>query len=234
MKTVAITQSNYIPWRGWFDMLRCADEVILLDSVQYTRRDWRNRNSIKTMQGTAWLTIPVESKGNYLQAIDETCIAAPHWAATHIDSIQAAYRRAAAYDETAPWLFSLLEQSARERRLSDVNEKLIRAVCERLEIAVRLRRCCEVIDRETLQAMNRTERLVALAKAVGASRYLTGPAAKSYLELDRFAAEGIEVDWMCYDGYPEYPQLWGPFEPKLSIIDLLLNTGSDAAHYLAR
>ena len=234
MKTIAITQSNYIPWRGWFDMLRSADEVILLDSVQYTRRDWRNRNCIKTMQGTAWLTVPVESKGNYFQAIDEICIADPNWATTHIDSIQAAYRRAAAYGEIAPWLFSLLEQSVRERRLSDVNEKLIRAVCERLDIAVRLRRCCEVIDRETLQAMSRTERLVALAKAAGATRYLTGPAAKSYLELDRFAAEGIEVVWMCYDGYPEYPQLWGPFEPKLSIIDLLLNTGSDAAHYLDR
>jgi len=101
-KTVVITQSNYIPWRGYFDLLRSADEVVLLDSVQYTRRDWRNRNQIKTADGTAWLTIPVEVKGRYTQAIEETRIADPRWAARHIKAIESAYARAAYYDAVAP------------------------------------------------------------------------------------------------------------------------------------
>jgi hypothetical protein len=234
MKTVLVTQSNYIPWRGWFDMLRAADEVVLLDCVQYTRRDWRNRNVIKTPQGTAWLTVPVETKGRYSQAIDATRIADPGWAARHIGAIESAYRRAPAYAETAPWLFGLLEEAAGESLLSAVNERLIRAVCARLGIAVPLRRCSDVLDREALRAMDPTERLVSLAGALGAARYLSGPAARAYLDLDRFAAEGIDVVWMSYEGYPEYPQLWGPFEPRVSVIDLLLNTGRDAARYLGR
>ena len=82
--------------------------------------------------------------------------------------------------------------------------------------------------------MKPTERLVAIASALGATRYLSGPAARTYLDLDLFAAEGIEVVWMTYQGYSGYPQLWGPFEPHISIVDLLLNTGTEAARYLQK
>lgn len=233
-KSVVITQSNYIPWRGYFDMLRSVDEVVLLESVQYTRRDWRNRNRIKTPGGPVWLTIPVEVKGRYNQAIDETQISNRTWAAAHIRSIELAYRRAAHFSTVSPWLFSLLEDVSEEPLLTRVNERLLRAICQHLDITVPLRRCSEVLDREALRRMEPTERLLELCLASGATHYLSGPAAKSYLDVDLFARHGIEVRWMDYSGYKEYPQLWGTFDPSLSIVDLLLNTGPEAKHFLER
>lgn len=233
-KTVVITQSNYIPWRGYFDMLRSADEVILLDSVQYTRRDWRNRNRIKTADGLTWLTIAVEATGRYLQAIDETRIADPSWSKKHIRAIELAYRNAAHYSAVAPWLFGLLESVAAEPLLTTINERTIRATCEWLGLWPNIRRCTDLIAHDTLRAMEATERLLALITKSGASRYLSGPAARAYLDLERFRAAGIEIEWMSYDGYSSYPQLWGGFQPHVSIVDLLLNTGSQAFGYLTR
>lgn len=232
--TVVVTQSNYLPWRGFFDLLRSADEVVLLDSVQYTRRDWRNRNRIKTPNGLSWLTIPVEAKGRYDQAINETRIADSAWAANHIRSIEFAYRRAAHFDSVAPWLFGLMSGLAKEPLLSAVNERLLRALCERLGIVVPLMRCTDLLDAEALRFMNPTGRILALAKARGATRYLSGPSAQEYLDVDAFSREGIEVAWMDYRNYPEYPQLWGAFEPSVSVVDLLLNTGDEAQHFLER
>lgn len=233
-KSVVITQSNYIPWRGYFDMLRSVDQVILLESVQYTRRDWRNRNKIKTPNGPLWLTIPVEVKGRYTQAIDETLISDAGWAATHIRSVELAYRRAPHFDTVAPWLFTLLENAAKETLLTKVNEHLIRALCEYLGIAVPIQRCSDVLDREALRLMDPTERLLKLCLACGATYYLSGPAAKSYLDVSLFAEHGVEVGWMDYSGYKEYPQLWGDFDPSMSVIDLLLNTGPEAKRFLER
>jgi len=230
----AVIQSNYIPWRGYFDMLRSADEVILLDSVQFTRRDWRNRNQIKTPQGTAWLTVPVEVKGRFAQAIDETQIADKSWAESHLRTIGVNYARAAHYAATAGWYSDLLRSAATEPLLTSVNERLLRGLFARLGITVPLLRCTNVLDKAAMAAMDPTQRLVELAKARGATRYITGPAASSYLDLGQFAAAGIEVDWMAYDGYPDYPQLWGPFTPRVSIVDLLFNTGADAPKYLTR
>ncbi len=233
-KTVVITQSNYIPWRGYFDLLRSADEVVLLDCVQYTRRDWRNRNRIKTAQGTTWLTVPVETKGQYLQAIDETRISNAHWAAKHIRAIEVAYSRAPHYNELAPWLFDLLRSVSPEPLLTKVNEQLLRAFCERLGITVPIRRCSDVLDRSALRSMRPTERLVAIATELRSARYLSGPSAQDYLDVALFEAAGIQVSWMSYDGYPHYSQLWGAFEPHVSVVDLLLNAGREAPRYLER
>lgn len=233
-KTVVITQSNYLPWRGYFDLIRSADEVILLDSVQYTRRDWRNRNRVKTPAGLAWLTISVEAKGRYEQAIDETRIADPAWCDTHIRSIELAYRRAAGFEAISPWLFATMRSTAREPLLAEVNEVLLREICKVLAIEVPITRCTDVLPREELRRMEPTERLLALAEARGATCYLSGPSAKAYLDVDRFAAQDIAVAWMDYSGYPDYPQLWGAFEPAVSIVDLLLNVGDAAPLYLAR
>jgi hypothetical protein len=233
-KTVVITQSNYIPWRGYFDMLRLADEVVLLESVQYTRRDWRNRNRIKTPHGTRWLTVPVEAKGRFLQALDETRINDPRWATNHVRAIELAYSRAPHYAELAPWLFDMLRGVAAEPLLTKVNEQLLRALCERLGITVPIRRCSHVLDRNALRSMQPTERLLAIATELGATRYLSGPSAQDYLDIGSFEAAGIQVSWMSYDGYAEYSQLWGVFEPYVSIVDLLFNTGQKAARYLER
>jgi hypothetical protein len=233
-KAIVITQSNYLPWRGYFDLLRSADDVVLLDSVQYTRRDWRNRNLIKTPHGASWLTIPVEATGKYLQTIDETRIADPSWARRHCRALELAYRNAAFYEQVAPWLFGLLDGLATEQSLSAVNERTIRAICERLGIQARIQRCTDILPRGKLRDLEANERLIALAKELGATRYLSGPAAQAYLSIDRFHAEGIEVAWMDYEGYPPYPQLWDGFVPRVSVADLLLNTGLEARRYLAK
>ncbi|MBV9509026.1 MAG: WbqC family protein [Caulobacteraceae bacterium] len=233
-KTVVITQSNYLPWRGYFDLLRSADEVVLLDSVQYTRRDWRNRNRIKTASGLAWLTVPVEVKGRYHQAINETQVADFGWAESHRRTIDLAYRRAPHHVETMAWLDPLLASVAEQPMLSVINETLLQAICARLGLKVIFRRCQDILDAAAMREMDPTFRLAELASAVGAGRYLSGPAAKAYLDTQVFADRGIEVSWMSYAGYPEYPQQWGPFEPQVSVIDLMFNTGEAAPRFLVR
>ncbi|WP_395450912.1 WbqC family protein [Aminobacter sp. UC22_36] len=233
-RTVVITQSNYIPWRGYFDMLRLADQVVLLDSVQYTRRDWRNRNKIKTPQGASWLSISVEVKGRYNESIDQIRIADMTWAQNHRRAISLAYRRAPHFGAQGQWVDDLLARVAYETRLTDVNETLIRAICEKLKIGTSICRCTDLLSLETMAGMDPSERLAALAERAGATRYISGPAAKAYLDHEAFNKRGIEVGWMDYSGYPPYPQLWGDFEPAVSILDLILNTGDDATHYLEK
>ena len=104
LKKVAIVQGNYIPWKGYFDLIAAVDEFILYDDVQYTRRDWRNRNQIKTPHGVQWLTVPTLVKGKYLQKIRETEIDGAVWAHAHWKTLTQNYRRAPHFDEIAEWL----------------------------------------------------------------------------------------------------------------------------------
>lgn len=231
--TVVISQSNYLPWRGFFDMVAAADDLILYDSVQYTRRDWRNRNVIKTAQGAHWLTVPVKVKGRYTQPIDQTEIVSPDWAEQHIRSISTAYARAAAFATESPALFAALRQAADHPLLSQVNMVLTQALCQRLGIKTRILRCTDILDRAELAALSPSARLLELCRARGARRYLSGPSAKAYLDTEPFHTAGIEIAWMDYSGYPPYAQLWGDFMPHVSIIDLLLNTGDDAGKLIA-
>lgn len=233
-KTVVITQSNYIPWRGYFDLFRQADEVILLDSVQYTRRDWRNRNKIKTPQGPVWLSIPVQVKGKYNQAIYETVVTDDKWADEHWRIISHNYRKAECYESHSQWLHDLVSSAADKSHLTDINEHLLKAICRKLEIDVTFSRCTDLLHTSEMAAMDPTERLAELAQAVGASHYLSGPAAKSYLDPAVFDKKGIGILWMDYSDYPTYPQLWGEFEPAVSIVDLILNTGDRAPEYLLK
>ncbi len=225
--TAVIIQSNYLPWKGYFDQIRRADNFILLDCVQYTRRDWRNRNKIKTPQGPQWLTVPVEVRGRYSQAIDEARICGQDWVENHIRSIEANYRRAPHFEQEAPWLYGALREAARQELLSPLNLHLLEALSQRIGIVTPTARCEELIARDDLQAMDSSERLLALCKAVDATHYLSGPAAQAYLNVAAFENAGVAVEWMDYSGYPAYPQLWGPFEHGVSIIDLLLNVGAD-------
>jgi hypothetical protein len=231
-KTVVIVQSNYLPWRGYFDLIRRADEFILLDSVQYTRRDWRNRNIIKTPAGPQWITVPVEVKGQYDAAIDEVRVDNPGFAGKHVRAIELNYRKAAAFEEIAPWLFNLLLEASEAPLLSALNECLLTAIARKLGIATPIRRCTGLLERGAMEAMDPTARLLALCKVAGASNYLSGPNARGYLDESRFHEAGVRVVWMDYAGYPEYPQLWGPFAPAVSIVDLLLNAGVRAPSYL--
>ncbi len=225
-KRVAIIQSSYIPWKGYFDIIRAVDEFVFLDDAQFTRRDWRNRNRIKTPNGTIWLSIPVRSKGRYEQAIDETEIA-ESWADRHWETLRRSYARASCFPAFESRIRVLYEQAAAEAMLSQVNSLLIRGICDILGIATRI-----AWSRDYPVQGAKTDRLLSICRAAGATHYLSGPAARVYMELDKFAAAGIEVAFADYAGYPEYPQLHGAFEHGVSIMDLLFNTGSDAIRYM--
>lgn len=224
-RRIAIIQSSYIPWRGAFALIARCDAFIFLDSVQFTRRDWRTRNRIKTAQGPLWLTIPVRQKGNYHAAIDAIEIAEPGWAAKHLRSIEGAYRRGSGFAEAIGPIRDAYAAVAALPMLSAVNQHLTRTLCATLGIATPFLRDIDLLPREELTALDPTARLVALAAAAGATHYLSGPSARSYLDEGAFAARGMAVEWMSYAGLPEYPQLWGDFEPAVSILDPLLTLG---------
>jgi hypothetical protein len=225
-KRVAIIQSCYIPWKGYFDFIKGVDEFFLLDCVQYTRRDWRNRNRIKTPQGPRWLSIPVEVSGKYDQTIRETRLADKSWARKHWSALKHNYAKAAYFPEYEA-RFEELYLGSRETSLSEVNFRFLSAVCELLGIRTRLTWA------ETFQGtLGKTERLVSLCRQVGATEYVSGPSARDYLEESLFREAGIGLSFVDYDGYPEYRQLFPPFEHRVSVLDLIFNEGPDAPRYL--
>jgi hypothetical protein len=226
MKKVAIVQSNYIPWKGYFDMIAAVDEFVLYDDMQYTRRDWRNRNQIKTPQGVQWLTVPVRVKGRYDQKINETEIDDPTWAQAHWKSLIQNYRRAPFFDEVSQWLEPLyLERSY--THLSDLNKQLITAVCAYMGIET-----CVSSSSDYQLVDGKSERLADLCAKAGGTVYISGPAAKDYIDEKVFSDAGIELVWFDYSGYPEYPQLWGAFTHGVTVLDLLFNCGKTAPRYL--
>jgi hypothetical protein len=226
MKKVAIVQSNYIPWKGYFDMIATVDEFILYDDMQYTRRDWRNRNRIKTPQGVQWLTVPVKVKGKYHQTIRETEIDGADWAEAHWNALVRNYRRAAHFDEVAAF-FEPLYRQRQYTHLSTLNHGLIEAVCAYLGIATKISHSWDY-------ALNagKTQRLADLCLQAGATKYISGPAARDYIEERVFADHGITVIWFEYASYTEYPQLWGEFIHGVTILDLLFNCGKDSPRYM--
>jgi hypothetical protein len=226
MKKLAILQSNYLPWRGYFDLIAAVDEFIVYDEAQYTKNDWRNRNLIKAPQGLQWLTVPVKSSGLLSQTVRSAEIAGTAWAVKHWKSLEANYRRARHFDEVAALLRPVYLEHE-HRLLSDLNRELIDLVCRYVGIGTRITDDCDY-----LLAGDRTERLVSLCEQAGATLYLSGPAARSYLDEQRFAARGVGVQWFDYDGYADYPQLWGAFSPRVSVLDLMFNCGRQSAHYL--
>jgi hypothetical protein len=215
-----------VPWKGYFDAINAVDEFILLDEVQYTRRDWRNRNRIKGPDGLRWLTIPVEVKGRYQQRIDETRVAEPEWGRKHWDVLRHAYRRTPHFDAVEERIAHLyLEQ--RFERLSEVNRTFLEAIADWLGISTRISWSTEYETTGT-----RGDRILELCRAAGADAYVSGPAAKAYLDESVFEAAGIRVLWMDYSGYPAYPQNGPSFEHGVTILDLLFATGDEAPAYM--
>lgn len=225
-KKLAIVQSNYIPWKGYFDLINSVNEFILFDDMQYTRRSWRNRNKIKTRDGVRWLTIPVAVKGRYYQKIIDTRISDPRWGEKHFNTIRHSYARAPYFRQYED-LFAELYLNCNLVYLSEINYRFLSAICDLLGIRTRLSWSSNY---RIIQG--KTERIVDLCKQAGASCYVTGPAAEAYLDEELFAREGITLTYMHYSEYAEYPQLFPPFEHAVSFIDLLFNTGSKATHYM--
>ena len=225
-KKVAIVQSCYIPWKGYFDLINLVDEFILYDDRQYTRRDWRNRNRIKTPQGSQWLTIPVEVKGRYEQRIDETQVSDPEWADRHWKTLEHNYRASPHFEDHVETLSSVYRE-LEDSGLSAINRVLLETICGLLGIETTLSWSTDYGAHGA-----KTERLVSLCQASGATGYLSGPSAKEYMDESLFGEADIELEYMDYSGYPEYPQLHPPFEHEVTVLDLLFNAGADAPSFM--
>ena len=217
MKKVAILQSNYIPWKGYFDIINSVDTFIIYDEVQYTKNDWRNRNQINSKQGLQWLTIPVRTK-SLEQKIFETKVSFPKWNKKHWNSITANYGKAPNFKQHKD-LFESLYLDCKTDSLSEINISFIKAINELLGVTT------ELIDSRDLSLEgDKNEKLVDAVKKVGGDLYLSGPAAKSYLNENIFSREGIKVEWKEYNGYSEYHSCHSNFNHYVSIIDLIFNS----------
>ena len=225
-KKVLITQSNYIPWKGYFDALQLVDEVILYDDMQYTKRDWRNRNQIKTPQGVQWLSIPVAVKGKYLQAIKDTKISDQKWNIKHWRTLKANYAKAPAMKDYQQAIEALY-LDCKEEYLSLINYRFLQGINQLLGITTPMR-----FSLDFTLVTGKTERLVDLCKQVGGTDYYTGPAAKKYMDESLFEQEHIKVHYLDYTGYPTYPQLHPPFVHGVTILDLIFNVGNKTVNYL--
>lgn len=225
-KKVAILQSSYIPWKGYFDIINMVDEFILYDDVQYTKRDWRNRNMIKTGNGLLWLTIPVKNKGQYFQKIKDTTISDAKWQRKHFQSIIHNYSRATYFNHLKDY-FENLYMKIDERFLSKINYHFIKSFCKLLGINTRIS-----WSSDYRLVGDKTERLAELCRQAGATEYISGPSAKEYINERLFQENGIKLTYMDYTGYPEYNQLFAPFKHEVSIIDLILNEGPNAKNFM--
>ena len=224
-KRVAVLQSNYIPWKGYFDIIHGVNVCILYDDVQYTKNDWRNRNVIKTPNGRSWLTVPAKASIN--ARICDAGITSGPWASKHLKSLYQNYARAPFTQQFEPFLKEVYV-SRTWTNLSELNHYLIREISERyLGITTRFED-----SRDYSLTGTRMDRLLDLLFQAGATSYLTGPAGRAYIDPTRFAEAGIDLVFMDYSGYPEYPQVHPPFLHQVSVFDLLFHCGPEAELYI--
>lgn len=226
MKKIAILQSNYIPWKGYFDIMGSVDEFIIYDEMQYTKNDWRNRNKIKTTNGLIWLTIPVKIE-KLNQKINETKIADNKWYIKHKNSLQTNYGKATKFKECKDFIFNIYEQASRLDYISEINYTFLNEINKFLKISTKIS-----FSTDYNIGDGKTERLINICKQSNSNIYLSGPSAKNYIDEALFTKNNINLEWFDYIGYKEYEQLYPPFEHGVSILDLIFNTGEDAYKYL--
>jgi hypothetical protein len=218
-----MSQSNYLPWRGYFDFLDDVELFVFYDDVKYTHRTWRNRNRVKTQAGVIWLSVPVLH--GHDTKVEGACIDyTRQWVDKHIRTLTLAYQKAPYFKTYAEELFEILGR--RLDTISKLNVAICRWVMEKLSI-----RCQVRMSSEFGIGGDKFDRPISILKKIGASSYLAGPTAKPYTDAEAFRAAGIKLEFKCYE-YDEYPQQFGRFEPGLSIVDLLFNCGNDARLHL--
>jgi len=225
---LAIIQPSYIPWRGYFHQIQKADVFMFYDDVQYDKHGWRNRNRVKTKNGTIWLTIPVAARGNVVEStkILEIRCASKNWGRKHWATLQQSYGKAPHFERYAP----LLEEfyARQEDRLAELTIDLTRRLARELGIErTRFVRSSELAGIEGTA----TDRLIALVRAVGADHFISGPSAREYIDEAKLAAARVTLEYMRYE-YPEYEQLHPPYDPHVSILDLLFMRGESAGELI--
>ena len=226
MSILATVQSNYIPWKGYFDLINKADIFVFRDDVQYTKDSWRNRNRIITANGPIWLTIPVRLE-HHDQISSDIKIADPDWAEKHWRRIDQHYRTASYFSMYKDAVKDVYEKTRKMEYLCSINHEFIRFFCYALSIETPLM----PISNYQLSG-DRNEKLIDLCRQANCNTYLSGPTAKVYIDNELFEKNGIKVEYMQYGPYPEYKQSYTPFNHEVSILDLFFHTGSDARKYM--
>jgi len=225
MKKVAVIQPNYIPWKGYFDIIHDVDTFIFYDDVQYTKNDWRNRNIIRGPTGTFWLTIPIPKSSVNLM-INQVQIVDSRWQKKHLMALKAGYSNSQYFDEQFELINSIYDEMTWSN-LSSLDEYCITTISKILGMKVEFLKSSDFILKG-----DKKNRLMDLLQQVGADEYVSGPLGRGYLEEKQFESEGIKLIYKQYS-YPEYHQLWdGAFNHNVSILDLLFNTGKEAPYYI--
>ncbi len=225
MRRIGIIQPNYIPWRGYFDFIHEVDTFVYLDDVQYTVRDWRNRNRVKLKSGdSVWLTVPV--LGGRSQLINEVRIDhRNNWAGKQLALLQQNYGKTPFFKDYASGLEDVLQSGL--EFLVDLDIELTRRISDWLGITTEFVRASELGCEGV-----KDERLIQIVGKLGGDTYLSGPAAKAYLQPQLWAEANLSLEFKDYSGYPEYRQISEPFEPSVSVLDLLFMTGPSAPDYI--
>ncbi|OGG57131.1 MAG: hypothetical protein A3F84_19190 [Candidatus Handelsmanbacteria bacterium RIFCSPLOWO2_12_FULL_64_10] len=223
--TVAIHQPQYLPWLGYFDKMDRADVFVLLDNVQYKKNEFINRNRIKSAAGWQWLTVPVRYR--FPERIDQVAIhTGVNWRRQHAQALLTNYGRAPHFAACRPFFDDLLSRPW--EGLCDLNAHAVRGLAELLGI----RREMPLASVWAL-GEDPTGRLVDICRRVGADTYLSGAGGQGYLDLSQFEAAGIRVVFQAFE-HPVYPQRFGPFEPFMSVVDLLFNCGEESLEVIRR
>jgi hypothetical protein len=222
---IGAIQSCYIPWRGYFDFIDSVDLFVLYDDVQYSSGSWRNRNQVKAKSGLRWITVPVRYRfGDPIDAVAIGQTTSVPWQEAHRRLIGDALA-------SAPYFAPAIEiwregVSAGDRLLSELNLRLIRTICQYLQIPTPI-----VLSRDFGAKGSKTDRLLDLCGKVGATTYLSGPTARGYIDEERFRETGVGLEYKSYD-YPPYPQQWGQFTPTVTVLDLIANCGPRSREFL--
>jgi hypothetical protein len=219
---VVILQSNYIPWKGYFDLIHDADIFVFYDEVKYTKNDWRNRNKIYPKNGLQWLTIPIE-KDAVKKKISEVIFTEPSWQAHHHKTLELGYRNASHYGQLEPIIDHFYKDN-KWAGLSELNQAIIKYISDYLDIQTKF-----IDSKDLVLEGDRVERLIHILKQLGATEYITGPAAKDYMgeSSELFSSNNIKLTYKNYSGYPEYPQFKNIFEHGVSILDLIAHIEKD-------
>jgi hypothetical protein len=218
---VIITQSNYIPWKGYFSTMRHATHIVLYDDAQYTRRDWRNRNKIITPNGPSWLSIPIDVKGKFHQKVNEAKVKDKGWALDHWNKICQNYKKSDNFQQYSKEFETLYTETLKECEfLTDINRQMLQKCIELLDINI------EILDSRDFEIHGgKTGKLINICKDLGADEYFTGPAAKGYIDEEMFVENDIKLSYYNLDNFPIYKQLWDGFDHNVSILDMFFNLG---------
>lgn len=226
MKKIAILQSNYIPWKGVFDMINMVDEFVFFEDVDFTKRDWRSRNKIPTPNGEIWLTVPVNKAERGTKIKDITINHETDWQRKHYLTITGNYKKAPFYKDFE-FLLDDIYMDHRWDNLSEMNIYITKKIADILGIKT------SFVNSADLQTNGaKDDKLIEICQKLNATHYLSGPAAKDYIVDEKFKKANIGLSYINYEGYPEYKQLYGDFDHYVSIIDVLFNCGEKAQDYI--